>query len=410
MKPLTREQKISYISTIIVVGIVAAFLQNYFMETFGKGNYPFNTFLWQPWDRWNDFFTGMRVIDWSHGNPYGIRSQLGNQFPIFFIFFDICKSISPVYCFVVYSLSFIVFFVYIVGKNLALESKVETFKNAIIFSFLTYPFLFSIDGGNLERIIFVLLYLFIEFYKKRNFTMCMILLTAAVAFKPFPGFFLLFFLEEKRYKEALFVIIVAPTLLLLGYGYFPGGLWNNLISHSINLGLFHEVYAIGGAGWSSGHSLWGAIKILRELFFSKFNIYVLFKGYSILSLIILSSVTAYIFLVEKLFWKRVCLVVILMNLLPQVSGDHKMLHFYTPMFLFINSVEKDRYDLIYTILFALLLIPKNYYHFSYLPDFSVNGSVLVTPFIMISIMFFIIYDGIRGYKTKEITKACAAKS
>ena len=64
--------------------------------------------------------------------------------------------------------------------------------------------------------------------------------------------------------------------------------------------------------------------------------------------------------IETDFWKKVSLLVFIMLLFPYTSADYKLLHLFIPIVLFINNKKEEKNDLIYTILFALLLIPKNY--------------------------------------------------
>ncbi len=159
------------------------------------------------------------------------------------------------------------------------------------------------------------------------------------------------------------------------------------------MNFFNERYAIGPGGWSFGNSLWGAIKILRIYFFNNCDISILFKYYSFLTMTILIAVSTYILMIEKIFWKKVCLILILMSILPSVSGDYKLIHLFIPLFLFIDSEEKDKYDMIYVILFSLLLISKAYYHFPF--ELEVTEGVIIDPLLMVLIMFFIIYDGVK---------------
>jgi hypothetical protein len=81
------------------------------------------------------------------------------------------------------------------------------------------------------------------------------------------------------------------------------------------------------------------------------------------------------------FWKKVLLLVVAMNLLPQVSADYKMLHIFVPLFLFVNQDLPEKSDLLYAILFGLLLIPKDYARLGLHPEAST--SVLLTPVIML---------------------------
>ena len=55
------------------------------------------------------------------------------------------------------------------------------------------------------------------------------------------------------------------------------------------------------------------------------------------------------------------LIVFAMLLLPSVSADYKLLLVYLPLVLFLNTEGEGKLELVYIVLFALLLIPITYY-------------------------------------------------
>ncbi|MDD5772140.1 MAG: glycosyltransferase 87 family protein [bacterium] len=406
MKSLTREEKISYISTIILIGFMCTYIYDYWMGAYLGKSYPFNTFLFKPWDRFNDFFTPMNIVLRGNGNPYNFISPDSINSPLYHLMAIGFMYINPFLSFIVCIFAFIIFFVYVISKNLVLATRMETFKNAIIFSFFTAIFLFSLERSNYEIIIFVLIYFFLEFYRKKNLITCVIILSVAIALKAAPGVLILLFLDAKQYKEALLTLVITLALNLLSYSVFTGGLWHNFQNNLISMKLYSKAYAMSMGGGVGTNSLWGAVKILREYFFNYINIETLYYVHYIIAFTIFVSVSAYILKIEKVFWKKLSLMIIMMSLLPHHSGYPKLMHLYFPMFLFINSGEKDKYDLIYTVLFALILIPKAYYHFPFLPE--LNESAILLPLFMVLFMGFIIYDGFRTYKIKEKTKTCIA--
>jgi hypothetical protein len=85
-------------------------------------------------------------------------------------------------------------------------------------------------------------------------------------------------------------------------------------------------------------------------------------------------------------WKRTTVIVILMTLLTPVSGDYKLLSMFLPIYLFVNEEEKNKSDLLFTIIFSLLLIPKNlrFIHGLY-------GGVIIDPIILVILLLFILF-------------------
>jgi hypothetical protein len=99
-------------------------------------------------------------------------------------------------------------------------------------------------------------------------------------------------------------------------------------------------------------------------------------------------------------WKQVMLLTLMMILFPPISGDYKLLFLFLPFLLFVIAEVKDPRDYLYTILFSLLFIPKNYYFFPKTISYS------STDAINICIMLFfggqIIASGLRNAREKNL--------
>lgn len=70
-------------------------------------------------------------------------------------------------------------------------------------------------------------------------------------------------------------------------------------------------------------------------------------------------------LIEKETWRQVKILVLITLPLPPISGDHRLLLIYLPLYLFLSSDRPSRLDAAFLAVFGLLLVPKNYYY--YLP-------------------------------------------
>ena len=84
-----------------------------------------------------------------------------------------------------------------------------------------------------------------------------------------------------------------------------------------------------------------------------------------------------------------------------VAFDYKLIFLFIPLWLFVNAEEKTKFDLIYTILFALLLIPKRFFLVLGPGVFKWFSLSLVTnPLIMIIFVGLIIFEQL--YNKKEV--------
>jgi len=75
--------------------------------------------------------------------------------------------------------------------------------------------------------------------------------------------------------------------------------------------------------------------------------------------------------------------------------------FFVPLFLFINSQERGRLDVFYSVLFALLFIPKSYYYYPFNPEMT--SSVILNPVIMIIMLICIAGEGVIGRAKRLIS-------
>ena len=92
-------------------------------------------------------------------------------------------------------------------------------------------------------------------------------------------------------------------------------------------------------------------------------------------------------------------------LLPHASADYKLIYIFIPMFMFINSDKKSRFDLFYIIMFALLLIPKDYYLFPKIVSDDAYNDIsiaVVLNILMILVMTaVVIIDGFSNFLAKR---------
>jgi hypothetical protein len=221
----------------------------------------------------------------------------------------------------------------------------------------------------------------------------------AIALKPFPAIFLAILFRDKRYKNIC--LVMAFSLIISVFSLFSvtnGNMLTSIQQASQGLKYYGRDYVIGNEGLYFGSSLFGAVKILITLLSANelYNYYYMigrFLGlYYWMASALLIIVTLYIMFIEKEFWKRICLLVFCIILLPLVSADYKLLYLYIPFFLFLNSKQKDKYDTIYTVLFSLLFIPKNYLNFEFpslILHSEANLGIILNPVLMLVICYFI---------------------
>lgn len=378
-------QKIDIISIIIIAGFSLAVFYHYILGTYLGLSYPYNTFLFRPDDKFMDFFN-LSAKPYVNGQLFLIQFPFGQRLAQSFTIFP------PKIGLVVFFTVFISFFLYVNYSNLKTSIKEQTIKNVFVFSFLTYPFLFVVDRANIEIFVFIFLYLFIYFYRKQQTLISIIFLACAISMKLFPGVFVILLASDKRYKEILYTFLLVMLISVCGYLSYEGNLMHNINMHLNGLNRYTGIYSIGNEGLYFGHSLWGVVKLIIIGSGIKCPATLATKAYSISVLILFAFVSLYIIFKEKVFWKKIALLVFSMNLFPFVSGDYKLIHIFLPLFLFINDENKDRFDWLYVVLFGALLIPKAYVHYRLNPE--ITSSIIISPLLMAFFAIVIMSPGL----------------
>jgi hypothetical protein len=398
---LTRASVIDLIGLIVIVGFAVAVFHCYVKGAYDGRGYPYNTFLFQPDDHFNDFNNALRCVDPSFGGPAWDPEMRNPIWKLGWPFINLVHypfvPLGLRWGAVVSQALFITGFLAWVSRYLKGSGAVVTVRNVMVFSFLTYPFLFALDRTNLEIFVWLFLAIFFACHGTPRHRIGLVALAAAVAMKALPGVYLVLLWCDRRWKDSLVVGMLAIGLNLAAATVLPGG-----FSHNIDRWLFQTTdfyqkeMVVGNGGLMFGNSLWGAGKIVLGGMRSLVNPAVanLQLPYLIACFAAFALVVLYVVRYESVWWKRVALLSFSMILLPFVSADYRLLHVFFPLFMFIDSGDRGRYAKFYAVLFALLLIPKGYVHLR--PDRQVTIQVILNPLIMIAMSTAIIWEGLRS--------------
>ncbi len=391
---MSKEAKIQIIRAVVVVGFAFSVLVCLVMRELFHRGYPYSTFLFDPGDRFNDFFHLQRV----RFVPYTKLTLVGNYFPLFYVLLIALSVAGTKVAFAVYMLGFLAFFLAYTWRHLRTSQRGQTLVNTLIFTFLTYPVLIALDRANSEMWEFVLMCGFVHFFRRTEGTKASLLLAVAGSLKPFPLLFLMLPVAERRWRDVWVCLVAVAALSVVALRCLGPDIVGGVRGLIVNLRLYNHLYAApGDGGLYFGHSLFGLLKSV--LFFAERHrhsasaVNHLAAAWLVFAALAVVGVTAYIATVEKTFWKKVALVVLAMDLLPLVSADYKLLDLFIPLFLFLNSEEKDLHDRTYTVLFALLLIPKAFY--------PLHGSlwsvgIVINPLLMTAMAALIIGTGLKA--------------
>ena len=400
--------KLILISIIVLIGFLVSIFYHYILSgpPFNL-TFPYNSFMTSKFDRFNDYtnvYGHIRSLDPYTNNP------VYAHFPIMaFLLYPITLLGENIGLLFLLSM-FILYHLWYVHGNINSELDFR-YHYIVIIACMTYPFIMSIDRANSEVIVYIFLTLFLTSYQKGEYSLSTVFLGFAIGMKLFPAVFLLLYLDKKMYRYVFYSFSLAIIFNILALLILDGGLFQNLTALSNNFSVYQYHYVELHRGIGYGHTLWGVFKVfyhgLQSMGLHVNSIRYFMLPYTLFVFLVFGWVSLYVLNKERVYWRKVALLVFCMNLFPFVSGAYKMMYIYLPLLLFVNS-EPNKNDTVFCIIFSLLLIPKHYLPLAWVPPFSISGllydltnwsEVIIDPFLMFLAGGIIVTQGIRTYKS-----------
>lgn len=392
---MKKSDKILLLSNIVIAGFFIAIVFHYFCgNVLGLGD-PLNTFLlYREWI-FSDFIwvsdATKNLAPLSQPNIWII------YFPFAYVFlfpFTLIKNILLSY-FIFISV-FISLFTCLNINFFKCEiwNKLQNFQNIFILTFMTYPFLYLLERGNFDMYLILFMTVFVFAFAKRKYITSAVALALVNAIKPFSAIFLILFLFEKKWKELFLSLFITFLLTTISFFILKGDFLSQISVLKTNFNILSERFLYHPLhGTTNSSSIFFALKLFRFDQNLSFTTHSLVKIYSYLS-IVLTGLTMFFTWKENVFWKKITLLTLYTLTVPYVVFDYKLIFLFIPIWLFVNQEEKSEFDLLYTILFGLLLIPKKYFWFF---GFHIL-SVYLNPVIILLFMGLIIYEQIKNKK------------
>ncbi|MDD2774048.1 MAG: glycosyltransferase 87 family protein [Elusimicrobiales bacterium] len=386
-----KTRRLNLIALITLAGFVLSFLYYYLRLSPPQPQ----SFLFPPSDRFGDF----SVLLAASAKPYASTASGCNHFPFLLRFCWLFSLLPRMLSRWIWLLSFAGFGLAALYKGFKTGNKISDWTNTLIIFFLSYPVLFAVDRGNFETFVFMCVYLFaVSLYRGKR-GLAALFLALAVALKPFPAVFLGLLLAEGEYDCAWRAVLGAALLTFACYLSYSGDVFETIIRHFYILRYYDYWSTYCDVGLAFGHSLFGAAKALlfgiQPALLAQPGFAAAFKPvYGALAFVSGAGLMWFTYRrrATLAFWEKLALYVCAMNLLPFVSSDYKLLHLLLPLVFFVNEPETGRYDVLYAVLFGLLLVPKSFFHYS-VHDilFSYREGVVLNPLLMLTLAIAIIH-------------------
>lgn len=241
--------------------------------------------------------------------------------------------------------------VYLVKKMLPQKGKAVTVFTVLLL--LSNFFISTIERGNSVFIVLLLLMgamILRDSEKPWQREVALILIAVAAGFKVYPAIFGLLYLVEKRYKEAVRLVLYGVVLFFLPFAFFGGV--EGLMQFLKNQGVVQELEEI------SLQSVRASVRYASEKLTGVPNGFVTLEkwlpiAFGAVNLLgILSKKTQ--------LWEKVFLLSAIMVFVPSWSGSYTPIYFAIPMILFFSQCQKNDkftpskpYSIVITVCFAL---------------------------------------------------------
>jgi len=393
---MSSDDRVALLVAIIVIGFGIAVAYHYAMGTYFGREWPANTFLFRPWDRFWDFTQVVRQS--STLDPFGIDGNgfAGAPFGQFLGYlFSVIRPASlrlPIFLG-----SFLIGFILVVKHSLyGLKSRLTSHQLLALFAivFLTYPVLFAVDRANFDLLVLPCLFLFPLTYARQQYKASTVFLGLAIALKPYTAVLIMVYIFDRRYGDTLLVFFNAVFLTVLSLALFKDGLF--VETHKYFSALWHMasdpsfgseiVYTsdlfslLTVAARPIGDFLhWGSLMALTDQ--PEYKVY-----YVIMAVIASAYFTIHLWQEPKPLWKTTAVLTILIVLLPFNSHDYRLIYLFVPMLMYLAADNTARSDLFIVLIWGLLLVPKNYYVMSG----QQNIGMLINPVLLIGLLMYIV--------------------
>lgn len=389
---MRREDKAKLLAVTVLAGLAAAVLCNGVIYGHAlKLGYPFSSFLFNPDQLFADYFNDV-AINYAR-NPYQALNHALNS--VYLPFGNFVQWLFGLISLKLGALVFMAggaaFLARAAYTPLKQASPAGTLAAIVFGVVLSYPSLYLFSRGNFELLVFAFLFMAVRAYRNGRHTAAAVWLALSMAYKPFSAVFLVLFIADTKYKQAALSLVICAGTTLASSLFLQSGINGSLRLLQTNMTLYNQEYVLKFYGMVFGHSGFGGVKFVWYALTGQFPATPpqwLVAGYFCAALIMAGALFAFS-IKENPLWKKTALLTCAMTLLPFVSADYRLLHFFIPLFLFMEAKESPRFDRAYVLLFGLLLIPKHYWYFW---GTEISVSVFVSPLLIAALAGLIIYE------------------
>lgn len=414
-----RRRKLFLTLRITAVGMFIALLWHGW-QGWGLGRgYPYNTFLFIPPQRFSDLIApvGSSLLP----SPY--QDNYSDYFPFTYWALKYIAFLTPQtasYLFLGLSLAGLLAVLLEVLQPLVPRTA-ERLLCATGLLVLSYPVLFCLDRANIEIGMVFLVATALLYFRHRNWIPGLAWLLPAICLKLYPILLCALFVRRKHLVKIAFIGVAFLIVSLCCLSSFAFTWEKNWHLWQGNLRYYLEQYVIYDWGLAGSASPWNTLKaplifgyFMAEPFMDPNHphnflgvIRMVYHGYAIVALGCIVGVTLYAILVEREFFRRAILLLLLITMSAPSGGDYKLLFANLALVVHILLPGRRRHDLMVTGLLAFVIVPKKEIFLTFLgtTDTGVADipiAILLNPPCLILVIGLLIRDGIQAATRKQI--------
>ena len=393
---------VAIFAAVVVAGVVVAVAFHAALGHAGYG-YPWNTFLFTPADRYNDWHNS--VVAASTFDPYyqARPGVLSVYFPFAYLAFLVGSGLSWAASSAVYLVISIGLLVAAVAFSWsqarpvqAAGGQVDAKELALLLlaCVLSYPVLFALDRGNLDVWIGSLCAFYVAALNTRHERLGFAALCVAIAFKGYPAAFLGLALAERKWGSPAMCLAGALALTTAALASLDGGIVRNVHGFLANLSEYQRVYVLGTASQFATADPYSGIRSAARIVSDASPGATDFTGwflrvYSLLSLACALLGAFFVLAVPCQRWRRVMAISLIALLFPNVANDYKLCILLPGILTLVLEEDRSGRGFTALALSCLLMIPKSYFFFA--PG-TIGISNLINPLLLLALVACVAAD------------------
>lgn len=412
---MTRIAKIKLITWIVAIGLLVAIPYHYYFYITGLKTgqwYPRGTFLCPPQIRFGDFTPVYKSV--LARNPYAEFQAI--YFPGAYAVMLALSQFSESTARWIYFVTFGAGLFYIVYSFTRLDSFPTWARIlcTVIISYCTYPYIFLVDRGNIEGLVFLTVAGTYLSFRNGHYALAAVLIAAGASFKAYPLLFAILFLNRKQYPYFFLSLLLT---LLIGFGsleLFSSPVRESLAEFRHSLAVFNDDYVFGDKGLSKSCGLLSTFKTtMLTIVYNNSNYHpdlgVLVRRYTWAVLASLAYIVFHLSVFEKTLWRKFSICLISIVVLPSVSYDYKLIHIVLLALIYSERNPRSKTeDFVTGVIISSVVIPKEYIFLNFLvADMwaDISWNVFYNPPVLCALGLFWLWQGWkeRGMNQEQAT-------